>query len=631
LRKAQENTLETAKKIAATLTEQKKLVEALARQLEAAARQRDELQSRLTGRQNEQEELSQILAHAAEIEIAYHQWEQARRALQYWEEIAVQFREQEKRRQPSLDEINATRARLLQEGQTLQNQQKTVISNQSAIGGLQAQFELGQQSLAQVEVQLAQRAEWEAQLNLARQQQAEAKAENPRLKSEMDELKERIDRLQTTEGATCPTCGQSLTPDDRAKLIADLSAEGKDLGDRFRANTALLRDAEQGVRSLEGQMLGLTQAEAEARRHTQTIAQLAIQLDTIRQLVVAWESEGAQRLTEISLQLQQENFAPEARLKLAEVDAELKAIGYDAAAHDAARRAEIENRSAEADFRALEKAQATLAPLEREIADLQTQINRLQVEVNRQQKEYTDAAATFAAAQAQAPDLFAAEQALSDSLEQENRLRMDVGAARQKVLVLEDLKARDRALEAERGELALRVGQYKQLERAFGKDGIPALLIEQALPQIETKANEILERLSNGTMSVRFATQSPYKDKSREDLKETLGILISDGVGTRDYEMYSGGEAFRINFAIRLALSEVLAQRAGARLQTLVIDEGFGSQDASGRQRLIEAINAVRQDFAKILVITHIEELKEAFPTRIEVEKSERGSTVRVA
>jgi exonuclease SbcC len=48
----------------------------------------------------------------------------------------------------------------------------------------------------------------------------------------------------------------------------------------------------------------------------------------------------------------------------------------------------------------------------------------------------------------------------------------------------------------------------------------------------------------------------------------------------------------------------VLAQRAGARLQTLVIDEGFGSQDAEGRQRLIEAINLVSRDFAKILVIT---------------------------
>ena len=77
-----------------------------------------------------------------------------------------------------------------------------------------------------------------------------------------------------------------------------------------------------------------------------------------------------------------------------------------------------------------------------------------------------------------------------------------------------------------------------------------------------------------------------------------------------------------------LALSEILAQRKGARLQTLVIDEGFGSQDTQGRQRLIEAINLVKNDFAKILVITHLDELKDAFPNRIEVEKTERGSTL---
>jgi exonuclease SbcC len=73
-----------------------------------------------------------------------------------------------------------------------------------------------------------------------------------------------------------------------------------------------------------------------------------------------------------------------------------------------------------------------------------------------------------------------------------------------------------------------------------------------------------------------------------------------------------------------------LAQRKGARLQMLVIDEGFGSQDTQGRQRLIQSINAVRADFAKILVITHLDELKDAFPTRIEVEKTEMGSVIRV-
>ena len=94
--------------------------------------------------------------------------------------------------------------------------------------------------------------------------------------------------------------------------------------------------------------------------------------------------------------------------------------------------------------------------------------------------------------------------------------------------------------------------------------------------------------------------------------------------------MYSGGEAFRVNFAIRLALSEVLAQRANARIQTLVIDEGFGSQDADGREKLKSCIKAIEKDFEKILIITHLEDLKEAFPHRIEVEKVNGTSAITV-
>jgi exonuclease SbcC len=65
-------------------------------------------------------------------------------------------------------------------------------------------------------------------------------------------------------------------------------------------------------------------------------------------------------------------------------------------------------------------------------------------------------------------------------------------------------------------------------------------------------------------------------------------------------------------------------------LQTLVIDEGFGTQDAQGRERLVEAINAIQDDFARVLVITHIDELKDAFPARIEVTKTPDGSVVEV-
>jgi exonuclease SbcC len=86
-----------------------------------------------------------------------------------------------------------------------------------------------------------------------------------------------------------------------------------------------------------------------------------------------------------------------------------------------------------------------------------------------------------------------------------------------------------------------------------------------------------------------------------------------------------------VNFALRIALSKLLARRAGASLQTLVIDEGFGSQDDQGRERIVEAIRAIQHEFELILVITHLTDLKDAFPTRIEVFKTPAGSTISVA
>jgi len=129
-------------------------------------------------------------------------------------------------------------------------------------------------------------------------------------------------------------------------------------------------------------------------------------------------------------------------------------------------------------------------------------------------------------------------------------------------------------------------------------------------------------------MSVRFETQ---RETRKGDTIETLDIKISDELGTRSYEAFSGGEAFRINFAIRIALSKLLARRAGARLQTLVIDEGFGTQDTQGRERLVEAIHSVQEDFEKIIVITHIEELRDLFPVRIHVLKTPQGSQITIS
>ncbi len=178
---------------------------------------------------------------------------------------------------------------------------------------------------------------------------------------------------------------------------------------------------------------------------------------------------------------------------------------------------------------------------------------------------------------------------------------------------------------------------YDELGKAFGKNGIQALVIENILPQLEAESNQILSKLSNNQFHVQFITQKATKATriKKANIKnakyiDTLDIQIGDANGTRSYETYSGGEAFRINFSIRLALAKLLSQRAGTPLQMLIVDEGFGTQDREGCDRLIAAINAISADFACILTVTHMPQFREAFQTRIEVHKTKNGSQLQV-
>ena len=140
----------------------------------------------------------------------------------------------------------------------------------------------------------------------------------------------------------------------------------------------------------------------------------------------------------------------------------------------------------------------------------------------------------------------------------------------------------------------------------------------------------MLAKMTDNRMSLTLESQREKKS-TKGDTIETLDIKIADELGTRNYEMYSGGEAFRIDLALRIALSRLLVKRAGASLPILIIDEGFGTQDSSGRERVVEAINSIQDDFEKIVVITHLDELKDRFPVLIDVTKTADGSMISVS
>ncbi|MFH2039791.1 MAG: SMC family ATPase [Chloroflexota bacterium] len=629
-RKLQESTLEKLRQLINSLKQQHILVDTLNAGVMRTISKSDAHNARLAERIIEKERFVSLLERAIEIEQAYTHWKSVQKDLENWEAVAERFREHEKERQPLLNQLSSEQARLEQEMKTLLTEQENIKTQEEALPELEKEQLRLHTSILGVDKKLKERDQMNEAIKLAREKQIEMRSENDRLKSEMSELKDRIENLEATEGAICPLCGQSLSPEDRVILIDQLNNQGTALGDRFRANKSGWDEITLQVTNMENELTNLLPAEKERLLQTTQLTQLEDRTRTYQENLSEWKDNKAGRFITVKQLLEKENFLPETRNELAELDKKLGNLGYDAVAHDAAKRAEIKGRESEVEYHSLSSAKAAIKPLEDEINNLHKQIDDLAVEIEKQKEELKQATDALTDAEKMKPDMIGAERALFDIQEQENRLNQDVGAARQKVSVLKDLRSRRKRLDGEREDLAGLIGRLKTLERAFGKDGVPALLIEQALPEIESRANDLLDRLSDGSMSVRFVTQSSYKDKKRDDLKETLDIQISDGVGVRDYEMFSGGEAFRVNFAIRLALSEVLSHRKGARLQTLVIDEGFGSQDAHGRQRLIESINAVRGDFAKVLVITHLDELKDAFQTRIDVTKTENGSVVSV-
>lgn len=629
-RQDKESSLEVLRRLTASLELQRRQVDLLGQNAADTRLRFDQEQAELAALNEERAGFEQWMAREAEVMAAYQHWVNLRADLERWEVVAANFREIEARRAAPLTTITAEASRLNEERRALYARELEMLKEQDRLPALDTQRQEIAAQMERLQAELAGRAGLEGDLQAVQGRAAEALSENRRLKGEMTALKERINRLNQVEGALCPLCGQPLSPDERSRLVAELETGGKEMGDLYRANQELQAQSDGQVRALQVQIAGLGRCEEDLRGQSRQHDRMEAERQRITAALEGWAAGGSARLAEVNRMLVAEDFALEARAALAEIDAQSRELGYDSAAHDGVRRAEQAGRYAEAEMRALDAARASLAPLERQIAGLEGKIAEDAAKLLLQEQEYLAAREAYETEQAHLPDLNAVEAEVFALQADENRLRMEMGMARQRVAVLDAQRERRARLTAQHDDLTVQIARLKMLERAFSKDGVPALLIEQALPEIEQESNDLLDRLSGGTMSVRFETQRQYKDKARDDRKETLDIIISDAAGPREYELFSGGEAFRVNFAIRLALSRVLAQRAGARLQTLVVDEGFGSQDAEGRQRLIEAINLVREDFKKILVITHLEELKEAFPARIEVEKTPHGSRVQV-
>jgi exonuclease SbcC len=103
---------------------------------------------------------------------------------------------------------------------------------------------------------------------------------------------------------------------------------------------------------------------------------------------------------------------------------------------------------------------------------------------------------------------------------------------------------------------------------------------------------------------------------------------------SRSVRTLSGGETFLASLSLSLALAESLPGLAASRrvvLDSVFLDEGFGSLDAEALDRAADALDALRGENRMVCIVTHLQELAQRLPARVVVNKTESGSSVSIA
>lgn len=468
------------------------------------------------------------------------------------------------------------------------------------------------------------------------------------IQQQVDLLQQRMDLISSISNPRCTLCEQGLTQEAHSALVFKLQNETANYTHKKKRLVTILEMAEQKIAScvIQKQQLEATnqllQIEHNKKQHLEYQHQqfqdqlIELQLATEKNSKLISELHTKNKGIEHELSQLRQQYLEQLKTDPLLVEYNQHITAYTQQLNEL-NYSETEHQNIELKHQALLKLkeqfitlqQQKMSQLQRKtvIAQVISQLRAIKNERTLLQEKIKNLTKNLP----ELPILTHKEREISTNIhilqEQKQQLMLKKGALEQQLQTILASKERIQQIEQKKSVLLQEIEDYTAIAQASSKDGIQALLIEQALPEIEREANYLLSKLTDNQTQLMIES---LRDLKSGTTKETLDIKISDTLGIRSYELFSGGEAFRIDLGLRIALSKVLARRAGTTLQTLIIDEGFGSQDEDGLARIMEALYKIQDDFAKIIVVSHLATMKEQFPTQFMIHKNPSGSTVQV-
>lgn len=167
---------------------------------------------------------------------------------------------------------------------------------------------------------------------------------------------------------------------------------------------------------------------------------------------------------------------------------------------------------------------------------------------------------------------------------------------------------------------------YSHVVDIFGKNGIQAIMLENAIGVIEQFSNDVLKK-----MQTRFLVQMrTQKDTKGGEQRETLDIIVFDNGVARPFESYSGGEQTMINLALRLALSRIISSLHGIQMQSLFLDEVLAELDEVNREEAVKVVAFLAKSYQQVFVISHTDEIKDVIDSALVIERHDAHSEVRL-
>jgi exonuclease SbcC len=424
------------------------------------------------------------------------------------------------------------------------------------------------------------RSEW------ARDQQ-EAETKRDTLRKQYQELKVQHDQLAAAgPDGTCPTCTRPLRESYRS--VMDFLAEQLET---VRVEGRYFKDRLDQLRAPPDDLVAL-----EERRRA-LFTELA---------------QGERRLTRVQLARQEHAQAAgdvEAkRRQLETIERELAAIpaGYDRRRHDDVRRAvdRLTRMEAQAGMLRLHIAREEQVAAERAaLAERLAALARRLEEVRAQRAATPFSESSFAElreAHARAMEgARVAELAAVSAERDEVAAREGMAAAE---TAARELAERQRLLE----ELGARKRMHDELDRAFSD--LRSDLNADLRPELAELASRLLAELTDG----RYAEL---------ELDDQYNIVVhEDGIPK---PVISGGEEDLANLVLRLAISQMIAERAGQPLSLLILDEIFGSLDESRRANVVDLLRRLQDRFEQVILITHIDSVREGLDRVVTVRYDE--------